>query len=102
MTEYIFHAKQLPTGYWHIRAYDGGVEQWAQPPEWPCDPAVLDAHIARGAGDRWRRDLHAENQRLLDERSADRPEEETCPNGCVRFGDWWVPEDCPEHLGVGS
>lgn len=25
--------------------------------------------------------------------------DETCPNGCERFGDWWVPEDCPEHLG---
>lgn len=25
--------------------------------------------------------------------------DETCPNGCARFDDWWVPEDCPEHLG---
>lgn len=25
--------------------------------------------------------------------------DETCPNGCQRFGDWWVPEDCPQHLG---
>lgn len=26
--------------------------------------------------------------------------DETCPNGCVRFGEWWVPEDCATHLGV--
>jgi hypothetical protein len=25
--------------------------------------------------------------------------DETCPNGCERYGDWWVPEDCPIHLG---
>lgn len=25
--------------------------------------------------------------------------DETCPNGCERYGDWWVPEDCPTHLG---
>lgn len=32
--------------------------------------------------------------------SAPGPEpDETCPNGCVRYGEWWVPEDCPEHLG---
>jgi hypothetical protein len=24
--------------------------------------------------------------------------DETCPNGCERYGDWWVPEDCPTHL----
>jgi hypothetical protein len=31
---------------------------------------------------------------------ADNPApDEVCPNGCVRFGDWWVPEDCPEHIG---
>lgn len=24
---------------------------------------------------------------------------ETCPNGCERWGDWWVPADCPTHLG---
>ena len=24
---------------------------------------------------------------------------EVCPNGCERYGDWWVPEDCPDHLG---
>lgn len=26
--------------------------------------------------------------------------DETCPNGCVRYGDWWVPEDCATHLGI--
>jgi hypothetical protein len=26
--------------------------------------------------------------------------DETCPNGCERFGDWWVPVDCAIHLGV--
>lgn len=26
--------------------------------------------------------------------------DETCPNGCERFGDWWVPADCPTHLGA--
>lgn len=25
--------------------------------------------------------------------------DETCVNGCVRYGDWWVPADCPTHLG---
>jgi hypothetical protein len=30
--------------------------------------------------------------------AADAPDE-TCPNGCERYGDWWVPEDCAEHLG---
>lgn len=25
--------------------------------------------------------------------------DETCPNGCARYGDWWVPEDCATHLG---
>lgn len=25
--------------------------------------------------------------------------DETCPNGCERYGDWWVPADCPTHLG---
>ena len=25
--------------------------------------------------------------------------DETCPNGCERYGDWWVPEDCATHLG---
>lgn len=25
--------------------------------------------------------------------------DEVCRNGCERFGDWWVPVDCPEHLG---
>lgn len=24
--------------------------------------------------------------------------DEVCPNGCERYGDWWVPEDCPTHL----
>lgn len=28
--------------------------------------------------------------------------DETCPNGCERFGDWWVPVDCPTHLGGAS
>jgi hypothetical protein len=28
--------------------------------------------------------------------------DEVCPNGCERFGDWWVPEDCPTHLGSAS
>jgi len=28
--------------------------------------------------------------------------DETCPNGCERWGDWWVAEDCPEHLGGAS
>lgn len=28
--------------------------------------------------------------------------DETCPNGCARFGDWWAPEDCPVHLGGAS
>ncbi len=29
--------------------------------------------------------------------------DEVCPNGCERYGDWWVPEDCPKHLlGVAS
>jgi hypothetical protein len=23
---------------------------------------------------------------------------EVCPNGCERYGDWWVVEDCPTHL----
>lgn len=31
-------------------------------------------------------------------KAALRPDE-TCPNGCERYGDWWVPEDCPTHLG---
>ena len=26
--------------------------------------------------------------------------DETCPNGCERYGDWWVPEDCATHLGA--
>jgi hypothetical protein len=26
---------------------------------------------------------------------------EVCPNGCERYGDWWVPADCPTHLGGG-
>jgi hypothetical protein len=30
--------------------------------------------------------------------TSDTPDE-TCPNGCERFGDWWVPEDCATHLG---
>ena len=25
--------------------------------------------------------------------------DEVCQNGCTRYGDWWVPEDCPKHLG---
>lgn len=25
--------------------------------------------------------------------------DEVCSNGCERYGDWWVPEDCPVHLG---
>ena len=36
---------------------------------------------------------------------AEEPEptpDETCPNGCVRYGEWWVPEDCPEHLLAGG
>lgn len=42
--------------------------------------------------------------RLRDARTgrfvADRKEpDEVCPNGCERYGDWWVPEDCPTHLG---
>jgi hypothetical protein len=24
--------------------------------------------------------------------------DEVCPNGCERYGEWWVPEDCPTHL----
>lgn len=28
--------------------------------------------------------------------------DETCPYGCERFGDWWVPEDCSTHLGGGA
>lgn len=28
--------------------------------------------------------------------------DEVCPNGCHRYGTWWVPEDCPIHLGVSS
>lgn len=28
-----------------------------------------------------------------------RQPDETCPNGCERYGDWWVPVDCPTHLG---
>jgi len=31
-------------------------------------------------------------------KAALRPDE-TCPNGCERYGEWWVPEDCPTHLG---
>lgn len=25
--------------------------------------------------------------------------DEVCRNGCERYGDWWVPFDCPDHLG---
>ena len=25
---------------------------------------------------------------------------EVCPNGCERYGDWWVPADCATHLGA--
>jgi hypothetical protein len=25
--------------------------------------------------------------------------DEVCPNGCERFGYWWVPVDCAKHLG---
>jgi hypothetical protein len=25
--------------------------------------------------------------------------DETCPNGCERYGALWIPEDCPTHLG---
>lgn len=28
--------------------------------------------------------------------------DEVCPNGCERYGDWWLPEDCPTHLGGSS
>ena len=24
--------------------------------------------------------------------------DEICPNGCERWSDWWIPEDCPRHL----
>ena len=24
--------------------------------------------------------------------------DERCPNGCERWGDWWVPADCATHL----
>lgn len=36
-----------------------------------------------------------------DEEALGEPDE-TCRNGCVRYGDWWVPEDCPTHLGDGA
>ena len=28
--------------------------------------------------------------------------DEVCANGCERFGEWWVPEDCATHLGGAS
>lgn len=28
--------------------------------------------------------------------------DETCPLGCERYGDRWVPADCPTHLGGAS
>ena len=31
-----------------------------------------------------------------------REPDETCPNGCARYGDWWIPEDCATHLAGAS
>ena len=28
--------------------------------------------------------------------------DEICPNGCERYGEWWVAEDCAEHFGGAS
>lgn len=51
--------------------------------------------------DDWNPTYYDDAGRLRDSKgrfAAPRPDE-TCPNGCERFGDWWVPADCPIHLG---
>lgn len=41
--------QKLSSGYWHLRGR--GPCNWAQPPEWPCDEAVLRGHASSGASD---------------------------------------------------
>lgn len=40
--------------------------------------------------------------RTSDGRFAKLTADETCPNGCERYGGWWFAEDCPRHLGFTS
>ena len=59
-------AKQLDSGYWHIRG--NGPCEWSQPPHWPCDEATLREHAFPEASDKFIREASAHSGRASDEK----------------------------------
>jgi len=57
--------KRLESGYYHIRGQ--GPCNWCQPPRWPASPEEIDESMFPEAGTEFRREVHRESERLLEE-----------------------------------
>ena len=61
--------KPIDNGYYHIRGR--GPCNWCQPPRWPATREEIDESMFPEAGAEFRREVHREAERLLEEREAD-------------------------------